>query len=222
MLTSLDQIKTFLNISSSDTSQDRQLSGLQVAAESLIQSRIKRNLEPASYTEYYAGNSQRALVLRNRPVLSIESIYEDYKGYSGYAPDCFGPETLLTSGHHYTLDVDTGTTTSKSGLVIRIGGVWMEVGRVYFPGKLSAEIGPTFGNLKITYTAGFDVIPSEIEYAVCLTVASMRRNISTGGTVISEKIGDYEYKLSDSANNSSDPLIASVQQILSHYTEMGL
>ena len=48
----------------------------------------------------------------------------------------------------------------------------------------------------------------------------MRRNINTGGNVISEKIGDYEYKLSDNAG--SDPLLASVQQILSHYTEMGL
>lgn len=221
MLTSLAQIKSFLNIPGSDTTQDSQLSGLQVAAESIIQSRLKRNLEPASYTEYHAGNSQRTIALRNRPVISITSIHEDFNGFSGTKDNSFGPDTLLLPGHHYALDVDTGTTTSKSGLVIRIGGVWMEIGRVYFPGKLAAEIGPTYGNLKITYTAGYEVIPQDIQYAVCLLISVMKRTLPFGGNVASEKIGDYEYKMFD-PTSGKDPLIGSVDQILSRYREQAL
>lgn len=221
MLTSLAQIKAFLNISGSDTTQDSQLKGLQVAAESIIQSRLKRNLESASYTEYYAGNSQRTIALRNRPVLSITSINEDFNAFYETHLNSFGPATLLQAGYHYTLDVDQGTTTSKSGLVIRIGGVWMEIGRVYFPGKLSAEIGPTYGNLKITYNAGYEVIPQDIQYAVCLLISMMKRTLPFGGNVASEKIGDYEYKMFDPSSNK-DPLISSVDQILSRYREQAL
>lgn len=220
MLTSLDQIKTFLNIPSSDTTQDRQLSGLQIAAEALILSRLKRNLEPATYTEYYSGNSQKYLTLRNRPVTSVTAVYEDFQAFDGSNPSAFGPATLLQPGIHYSLDIDESTNTSKSGLLVRIGGVWQEIGRVYFPGKLSAEVGPTHGNIKVVYTAGYETIPSDIEFAVCLAVSSMRRNVGSGGNVTSEKIGDYQYTLSD--RNGSDPLIASINQILSRYAEVGL
>lgn len=220
MLTSLAQIKDSLGIPGSDTSQDRQLSGLQSAAESVLLSRLKRNLEPATYTEYYSGNSQKYITLRNRPVTSIVSVYEDFRGYDGSQQDAFQESSLLIPGMHYSLDIDEGTTTSKSGILVRISGVWQEIGRVYFPGKLSAEVGPTHGNIKVTYTAGYETMPSDIEYAVALIVSSMRRNISSGGTVISEKIGDYQYALSE--RNTGDPLIASINQIISRYAEVGL
>lgn len=221
MLTSLAQIKSFLNIPGSDSTQNSQLTGLQIAAESIISNRIKRNLEPASYTEYYAGNSQRAIILRNRPVLSVISVHEDYQAYYGYNPTSFGPATLLQPGSHYTLDIDTGMTESKSGLLVRIGGIWMEAGRVYYPGKLASEIGPTYGNLKISYTAGFNIIPMDIQYAVCLLISSMKRNVMFGTEVSTEKVGEYTYELFDSSKQR-DPLIASVDQILSRYREQAL
>lgn len=222
MLTSLPQLKAFLNIPGSDISQDRQIKAIQSAAESIVLSRIKRNIEKNTYTEYYAGNSQRSIVLRNRPVLSIQSINEDYNAYYETRENSFLPASLLTQGYHYVLDVDTGTTESKSGLVIRIGGVWMEVGRVYFPGKLSAEIGPTYGNLKVCYTAGYEEVPQDLQYAVCLLVSFMRRNVNVGGVLASEKIGDYEYKLFDPSLNATNPMISSVDQILTRYREQSL
>lgn len=221
MLTSLAQIKSFLNIPGSDSTQNPQLTGLQFAAEAIINSRLKRNLEPASYTEYHAGNSQRAIILKNRPVISITSVFEDFQAYYGYNPTSFGPTTLLTPGIHYTLDLDTGTNESRSGLLIRIGGVWMEAGRVYYPGKLASEIGPTYGNLKITYIAGYSIIPMDIQYAVCLLVSSMKRNVMFGTEVSMEKIGEYTYELFDKSRQR-DPLIASVDQILSQYREQAL
>lgn len=222
MLTSLAQIKSFLNIPGSDTTQDFQLSGLQSAAESIINNRIKRNLEPTSYTEYYAGNSQRAIILKNRPVLSIQSVFEDFQAYYGYNPTSFGPTTLLMPGIHYTLDVDTGTNESKSGLLIRIGGVWMEAGRVYYPGKLASEIGPTYGNLKITYTAGLSSIPQDLQYAVCLLISFMKRNVEVGSILQSEKLGDYEYQIFDPRQKTNDPVLSSVDQILTRYREQAL
>ena len=222
MLTSLAQIKSFLNIPGSDTSQDRQLSSLQYAAESVIKSRLKRNLELSTYTEFYAGNSQRALTLRQRPVLSIASIYEDFNAFFGQKPDSFGPATLLQPGHHYALDLDTTSNLSHSGIIFRIGGVWQEIGRVYFPGKLAAEIGPTFGNLKITYTAGYSEIPQDLQYAVCYLISFMRRNVEAGGSIESETIGDYEYKLFDPSASRNNPLLSSVDQILTRYREQAL
>lgn len=221
MLTSLGQIKSFLNIPGSDSTQNSQLTGLQIAAESIINNRIKRNMEPTSYTEYYAGNSQRAIILRNRPVLSIISVHEDYQAYYGYNPTSFGPATLLEPGTHYTLDLDTGITESKSGLLIRVGGIWMEAGRVYYPGKLASEIGPTYGNLKISYTAGYNIIPMDIQYAVCLLISSMKRNVMFGTEVSTEKVGEYTYELFDTSRQR-DPIIASVDQILSRYREQAL
>jgi len=221
MLTSLGQIKSFLNIPGSDSTQNSQLTGLQIAAESIINNRIKRNMEPTSYTEYYAGNSQRAIILRNRPVLSIISVHEDYQAYYGYNPTSFGPTTLLQPGIHYTLDIDTGISESKSGLLVRIGGIWMEAGRVYYPGKLASEIGPTYGNLKISYTAGYNIIPMDIQYAVCLLISSMKRNVMFGTEVSTEKVGEYTYELFDTSRQR-DPIIASVDQILSRYREQAL
>lgn len=222
MLTSLAQIKSFLNIPGSDSTQNSQLTGLQFAAETIITNRIKRNLEPSSYTEYYAGNSQRAIILRNRPVLSVQFVFEDFQAYYGYNPTSFGPTTLLMPGVHYTLDLDTGTSESKSGLLIRIGGVWMEAGRVYYPGKLASEIGPTYGNLKITYMAGFNIIPMDIQYAVCLLVSFMKRNVEVGSVLQSEKLGDYEYQIFDPRQKTNDPLLSSVDQILTRYREQSL
>lgn len=222
MLTTVEQIKILLNIPASDTTQDVQLTGLHIAAEGIFLNMLKRNLEVSSYTEYYAGNSQRSLVLRNRPVLSISSIHEDFQGYNGSVPGAFGPNTLLTEGIHYTLNRDLGTDVSCSGLVQRIGGVWMEIGRVYFPGKLTAEIGPTLGNIKITYIAGYDVIPVEIEYAIALLVSSLRRNIGHGAYVVSERLGEYSYTLSSGASGADDLAIASVKQIISRYREQSL
>src|SRR5262249_41418438 len=67
-LTDLSTVKTFLQVASTDTTQDALLTQLVTAADKVVRKFCKRELETAGYTQYASGNGLQQLPLRQRPV----------------------------------------------------------------------------------------------------------------------------------------------------------
>ena len=93
-LTQLSDVKTILQIASSDTSQDAILALLIPAISSQIESYCNRTFGVATYTENLPPNNTTALQLANWPINSVTSITDsgtilqensDYYLYSQYS-----------------------------------------------------------------------------------------------------------------------------------------
>lgn len=217
----LSKFKTFLKICSDDATQDDFLSMIITSSEAVVQNWLGRKLEQNTTTEYLTGTGKRSLILRQRPVLSVVSVYEDFNGHFGTSLGSFSSSKLLISGRDYMLDIDTNGTSSSSGILYRINSNWLELGREFVPGKLTPETGPAYGNIKVTYTHGYSAVPDDIIFATCMVASYMKRNIGIGGDIKSEKLGDYSYTLGGNGldSRSSVPEMASAMAILSRYRE---
>jgi len=108
-LTSLSKVKTYLGITGSD--DDELLESLIDAASSAIKKFCRSSIVASDYTEYHDGAGGRCLILRQRPINSIASIYDDL--------DRRYPEESL-------IDADDYTFKSESALVIYTGGKFQE------------------------------------------------------------------------------------------------
>lgn len=225
MLTSLTAIKEFLNLPSTNTGQDTWLAALQEASEAAVKAYCGQNFERATHTEFYTGTGTKFLALAHRPVISVTSVNLDFEGNYGQTAGSFGSSTLLTAGTDYALELDgtlNGAAVSYSGQLIRIRTVWTQVARVYTPTRLVAETGPSFGNIKVVYTAGYSQCPEDLQYAVAYLVAYMRRTIPHGGHIHAETIGDYSYELAPIRWMGKEPEITTARQLLSRYREAPL
>lgn len=170
-------------------------------------------------TEYYSGCGRSTLVLRSRPVTSITSIYYDTTGYFGSASG-FGSSTLLTSGTDYALELSE-PGFSLSGIVHRIGGVWGD-SRVKVGSDLVGYTVPGIGNIKVTYTAGYDgttwTIPSNIKLLNNLLARQIIRIAPTAGAPISSESFEY-YSYSLKQESPADyATISNLMGALTEYT----
>lgn len=169
-------------------------------------------------TEFYSGSGTELLLLDQRPVQSISSIYLDSGGWFGDPSGSFASGTLLTSGVDYALKRDNNSRTEKglSGIVARINGYWPRPSRSRGD-LLTADFGDVYGNIKVTYTAGWKTIPPDIIFACNMLIAESRRIATAGGSKQSESFSDvtsYSYTLSTS------PGMMDSRQILQRYKPM--
>lgn len=79
----LAKFKNFLKICSDDATQDDNLNAILLASEQIVQNWLGRRLEQATTTEYLSGTGKHTITLRERPVTSITSVYEDFNGHYG-------------------------------------------------------------------------------------------------------------------------------------------
>lgn len=219
MLTSLEYVKLVLGISTS--SQDAQLSALLEAADAAVKRFTGFYIERRTNTEFYSGQNTKFIVLRQVPVYSITSVYLDDAGYYGQGTG-FGSETLLTAGTDYDLRLDSDETFSESGTLIRIGTIWPMVNQVTAYGKLTAELGPNLGNIKVTYVSGHTTVASNIQLATAMLVARYLTTAPGGGqSFTEEELGRWRYRLSDhmvTSNGMSLP--TDIAELLKYEREM--
>lgn len=229
-LTTTATVKTLLGITG--TAEDSKLDLLVNYADAAIKRYLGRDIESTSYPGaatngrgdggYYSGNGSRWLVLRQRPVTTLTSIYLDATGRWGQNPDgSFASATLLVAGTDYALDYDGylgSAAASHSGLVQRIGGVWPQ-SHWYAAGRLLADPQPAQGNIKVAYTAGFSSVPADIAQAAALLVAFWRNIEPRGQALQSESLGAYSYSLA-SAGEGGAGLPKDVRRLLAPYREI--
>lgn len=198
-LTTLDEVKVHLGIALTDTSRDAQLTALIAQASSVIASYLKQDVEEAEYTEYYEGTGRQVLPLRHRPVSDVSSVRVDTVGYYGVPAASFGADTELVAGTDYVLMADQPDGVSRRGWLARIGAVWPRP-NLDAPDVLTNEPGLSLGNVLVTYTAGYAVIPPAITLACNMLVASLARSASAGGPIDSESFDYYSYNMADAAS----------------------
>ncbi len=178
-LTSLSNLKQYLNVTTSD--EDAFLTLLLAGVEAEFLSLVMRNIEQASYTEYLDGPGGVEpvclyLSLTNYPVRATPApvVYEDPDGNWGSPSGSF-PAPALTSGTDYALVLDSADGSySESGRLYRINRAWP-----YLYRRRGWTLGTTpdgvQGCVKVTYTAGYPTVPADIQDAIYQTCAWRRK-----------------------------------------------
>lgn len=143
-LSTIDHVRAWLKIES--TTEDELLQLLLSGASRMILGNINRNsIFPRTVTEYYNGNNNSVMLLRNWPVLSVSAV-----GVNGIAiPVNATPPT----GSGYGFDVWDGVS-----LPGQMAALWLS-GYGFYGGRR---------NVSVTYTAGYRVTN---EAATILSVA---------------------------------------------------
>lgn len=199
-LTTLEKVKLFRGISNLDTTQDSFITQVIPYVSSLIADNLNRPFFLASnpanpLVQFYNGNGTSQMVLRLWPVQSITEIRLNDEGYWGEVAGSFGTATLLTQGQDYALRLDgVDGSFSKSGIVYRINMVW---DTQYARGPLMLAYYPTDGrgNIKVTYTYGFDKIPPDLEWVANMAVTRMMQTAQNGYPFKEEHYENYGYSL---------------------------
>ncbi|MCH9655292.1 MAG: hypothetical protein K0U86_11780 [Planctomycetes bacterium] len=216
-LTDKATIKTLLGIS--DTSLDAAIDLMIPQAGAIIKGYLQRNIEQATYTEFYSGSGDKVLLLNQTPVQSITSVHLDSDGYYGDGTEAFPASSVLVEGTDFVLQKDDATNTevSKSGIVYHTGKGWPRPSS-RLQGQLTSAPGLGIGNIKVVYVAGWATVPSDIQFAANKLVISMVQSIDHGGRVESESIEDYSYTLAGFEDEGK--FLDSVRGSLAHYKKV--
>ena len=99
-LTTLERIKTFLNITNENS--DSILNQLLQSVSEEVQNHCNRKFLKATHTEYFDGDKAERLFVSNFPIISITSIHDDIERV-------FGADTLV--------DTDSYVADSENGII---------------------------------------------------------------------------------------------------------
>jgi len=146
-LTTLANAKEYLGISGSD--DDTLLGNLIDRASEAIENYCRRKFAQETLTEYYDGRGSHRLVLNRRPVSSITSIYDDL--------DRDFTEDTLIDADDYVLYPDEGIVEFKN-----TASTFPSTAAYFYDGQR---------NVKVTYVAGYETIPTDVEQACLMLVA---------------------------------------------------
>ena len=185
ILTDLVELKEYLEIDPRNTKYDRQLLLFAESASAMIEEFLDRSLEKKSRTEFYDGSGTRELILRARPVFTSPTprAFWDNGGFFGEGTDGFDSTTELDYGDDFVVRIDDSDSlgVGQSGILLRQRTVW-ERPQIRSVGLVSPYKGKGWGNIKVIYTAGYEVdtLPSQIRLACNMLVARLRYVAPTG------------------------------------------
>jgi hypothetical protein len=141
-LTDLPTVKAWLGIPGTSTEDDTLLTGLVTAASQFIQTWLNRQLLQATYTEVRDGTGGQRLVFMNYPVTSVASLTVGRLTVNPVSNPASG--TYPNAGYLFT------------PTEIRLNDLYFERG---------------FGNVQVTYTAGYATVPPDVQQAATELVA---------------------------------------------------
>lgn len=211
-----EEYYTFIGSTKPVTAQD---TALCEAVSLVIENFIGRELEYKERVEYYSSNNDPYVVLKVRPVYEVSEVRLDDKGF--YNTDSvFDDDDTILNPSEYALKVEVEGQPSKCGLLIRTVGIWNKLlEREYHPNIRTEFTEKQTGNIKITYTAGYDPIPADIKLAAVQIISRLKNGyLKFGAGVIEEELGDWYYKLG--TLDLKNPELGSVRQILARYREV--
>lgn len=194
-LTTLERLKKYLGIELSDTSQDFKLEFLINAASEEIETVVGRKLGKKNHIEYYTGTNRLTLMLKNYPVISINSIKEN--------------DELITEV--YRVDSETAVVSKKT--------LWVKAGiyKGVTPNLYQGE-----ENFEIDYVAGYVLpkdeteedsrtLPYDLENAIIQMISGQFNISSQGGE------GLKAFKISDVSWQWDKDYMQSVLSIVNRY-----
>lgn len=177
-LSTLSALKIHLGISSS--AQDTLLGQILNSVDAACLKFLNRGeFISTTRTEYLDGGGRQLLPLRYRPLTAVTGVWVDAKGYYGNGASAFPASSEYTLGENYTPVSGFAENEKNSAMLLAIGGVWPD----------------SFGNVKVTYTAGYTVVPADIQLAVNTLCAVVFKSRKEGLPLASETFGEYSYEL---------------------------
>jgi len=139
-LVALNDVKSYLGISGSNSDTDDVIGDLIDSVSVLFETYCNKKIMSREYEdEIYDGNAGNRLFTRQYPITSIDSIYDDTEWN-------FGTDTLIPSGDYM---------------------IHPDMNNVYFKDNILDD---GVGNIKITYTAGYESVPADIKHCCILEV----------------------------------------------------
>jgi hypothetical protein len=161
ILSSLEVAKLHAGIEPTENRFDALLSLTVQQAEDAIAKELDGSLiaKRDGIVEFYDGTGTNKIVLSKTPVRSVTEVREDHDGFYGQQAGSFPPESILTSGIDYALQLDDGDISRTGNLIRLVNFVWV-------PGK---------GNYKVTYNAGPLNTPNDMLLAIALQAVHMLR-----------------------------------------------
>lgn len=235
MLTDLETVKSLLRISPGDPQGDVVLEYLLAGVDSAVKGFCKRQFEASDYTEFYSGPGTPDLVLHNRPVSAVASVWVDPQGFYGQRSGSFGPTTLLVPGVDFCLKIDAkdGTQNSNSGLLTRLGssivGDFMGFFAEFRRGTLTTRLPPVWargiGNIKVQYTAGYtdENMPADLITSVVSLVGILRAGTPIGTPIVDAgNFADAASKLLVRPAGIGEPEVATIRETLRRYRDFAI
>lgn len=166
-LVSLADVKTYLGISGS--SEDGLIGDLINAASAAANAFTGRFLLSKTYTEFYNGNGEAELILKNLPIISVTSLYN--------------------ANNERVFDATTEIDVSEDVLLLKEEGVL----RLW--NNESAFIAGV-ANVKVVYVAGYALasVPQDIQYAIKLWVGKAYQKFDKKVHLLqSQSVGDQTF-----------------------------
>ncbi len=176
---------------------------------------LGRSLEYKARTEYLNGSGKQFLLLRHRPVFLTPRVWLDEGGFYGAPSSAFDSTRELTYGTDFALRIDQEDGSSRSGILIRINREWPRP-QIRERGYLSPYVGDGFGNIKVTYSAGYtlDTLPGTIRMATTFLVARIREMLPLGYELSHES---YEERTITKAISDRQKLMSLVWPLILPY-----
>ncbi len=184
-LTTHERVKSYLQIKADDTTKDVVIAEIIERISKSVATRCNRNFEYQAYIEYHHGDGKfRRFVLNQFPVDSTATfqLYDDYNRVYD--------STTLIAATDYSVDYASGIVTLDAFVPFLKG----------------------YNNIKVIYSAGYKVIPEDLERAALLmTVAELLDTQSAMQTSIEIE-----------TTQRSDRLIKQADDIVKSYRRIGI
>ncbi len=193
-MVTLAEVKRQLGITGS--SDDVLLNQLISQARAHAEGIAGRKFGSHDFVEFYDGTGSPHLILNQSPVIAVTKVRLDQSGHFGQRPGTFGDDTILAEGVDY----------SWHGQVLyRINGWWPAVIRDRFF-DVSHEKVPATGNIKVSYSAGYECVPADVKDAI-IQLVGLRFENPDGREAVSESLDYYSvsYGMRQSGQTSSSP-----------------
>lgn len=211
-LLTLAQHKVFAGITTTDTTRDASLQEIiDEAISAVLEYCQNGTLELTQYTQILNLPSYPSLIVPFAPVTYAPDadtpidfslyVYNNARG----DPSAFTSDHLLRPYIDYVLETGpTNITVSDSGIVRFLNGVWF-INRDRPVYSLSTKIIPSYGAVKVVYTAGYATTPPMLRMVLNLIVRKIFNARKIGAPIVSESLNGYSY--STNSNITADGLI---------------
>jgi hypothetical protein len=165
LLTTLANVREYLKFAATDTSRDALLTNLVKRSGALLEKYMGRTVLAASYTEYYDGDGRTKLLLNQWPINSVAELNMDNSRI-------FAAATIIQASD-FVIWKEVGYLELLKPLDY-LSGIETAYGRFFIHGQQ---------NLKVTYNAGYTVVPDDIEQASIIHVAYLYNKAGSEGHI---------------------------------------
>lgn len=216
-------IKSYLLMPPGYTLEDVRLTAWLAQVGAVMEEYLGRIIGQNSYTEFYDGQGTENLLLKQRPIYSVQNLWYNCAGYWG-DPNLVNPgsvfqtpQDLLIEGQDYAIRRDQPDGSSRSGILYKIDDIWEPFIRRR-PGILSPTVEIGYGNLMVEYTAGYATVPLDLTLACDMCVAYLRSWAPYGRPLSSES---YEERAVTYQKLGPWGILAPAMTILAKYKDPG-